>query len=306
MRTTFKAGAAALVAAGMLAAGPAFMASADEPPVTSSGGGDRQDRGRRNALMVVGLTDDGRLVRFRDDNPSNVRGAVAVSGLAGDTSLVGIDYRVQNNRLYGVGNKGGIYTLDAYSGKAAKVSQLTVPLSGSAFGVDFNPAANRLRVISDNGQNLRHNLDDAMGMPAANTTAQDTDLTTPTTPPTAGPTLGVAGAAYTNNDLDPTTATTLYDIAAASDQVVLQSPANAGTLAPTGNLTVDAATPSGFDIYSTVRNGTTVDVMALATLQVGGRWGLYEITLFSGKATLRGGYAGGTNVVDIAIPLNQL
>lgn len=302
MRKTFKAGAAALVAAGMLAAGPAFTALADEPQAASARG-DSQDRGRRNALMVVGLTDDGRLVRFRDDNPSNPRGSVPVSGLAGDAGLVGIDYRVQNGLLYGVGDAGGIYTLDAYSGNAVKVSQLSVALEGTEFGVDFNPAANRLRVISDTGQNLRHNIDDSMGMPAAGVTAEDGPLSTP---PAEGATAGVTGAAYTNNDLDPNTATTLYDIATATDQVVLQSPANAGTLAATGNLTVDAATPSGFDSYSTVRHGTTVDVMALATLQVGGRWSLYEITLFSGKATSRGGYPRGTNVVDIAIPLNQL
>jgi hypothetical protein len=35
-----------------------------------------------------------------------------------------------------------------------------VALQGTRFGVDFNPAANRLRVISDLGQNLRHNIDD--------------------------------------------------------------------------------------------------------------------------------------------------
>jgi hypothetical protein len=39
------------------------------------------------------------------------------------------------------------------------------PLDGTWFDVDFNPAANRLRVISVRGQNLRHNLDDPTGTP---------------------------------------------------------------------------------------------------------------------------------------------
>jgi Domain of unknown function (DUF4394) len=39
--------------------------------------------------------------------------------------------------------------------RATKVSQSTAALQRSAFGVDFNPAADRLRV-SDAGQNLRH------------------------------------------------------------------------------------------------------------------------------------------------------
>lgn len=111
-------------------------------------------------------------------------------------------------------------------------------LQGENFGVDFNPAANRLRVISDTGQNLRHNIDD----PAApRTTTVDGTLTNPAVPPTTTPTtaLGVTGAAYTNNDLDTTTATTLFDIDTTNDRVSLQSPAN-GTLAPTGALGVNS------------------------------------------------------------------
>jgi len=85
--------------------------------------------------------------------------------------------------------------------RAAKVSQLTVALAGQSFGVDVNPAANRLRIISDTGQNLRHNLDDPNGAPAAGTTATDGMLTVP---PATVAAAGVTGAAYTNNDLDPT------------------------------------------------------------------------------------------------------
>jgi hypothetical protein len=57
--------------------------------------------------------------------------------------------------------------------------------------------------------------------------------TTLTTPPATGPARGVT-AAYTNNDLNADTATTLFDINTTTDQVVIQSPANNGTLAPTG------------------------------------------------------------------------
>jgi RND superfamily putative drug exporter len=53
---------------------------------------------------VVGLTTDGRLVRFDAAPPGRTRGIGKVKGLAGDQSLVGVDYRVQDGRLYGVGN----------------------------------------------------------------------------------------------------------------------------------------------------------------------------------------------------------
>ncbi|MGQ0776318.1 MAG: DUF4394 domain-containing protein [Pseudonocardiales bacterium] len=264
-----------------------------------------QPAGQGPSLSAVGLTDDQRLVRFDTNRPGKAQGGVKVSGLTGDATLVGIDYRVQNNLLYGVGDKGGIYTIDPGNGYANKVSQLSEALEGQFFGVDFNPAANRLRVISDTGQNLRHNIDDNSqnAAPAPGMTARDTALTTP---PTAGNTLGVTAAGYTNNDLVPTTGTTLFDVNTANDTLVVQSPANAGTLAPTGQLTVDAGPNAGFDVYSVLDNmGTTVDNRAFATLQVGGRYALYDVNLLTGKATSRGDFRPGTNVVDIAIPLNQ-
>ena len=59
--------------------------------------------------------------------------------------------------LYGVGNGGGVYSIDPATAQASFVSQLSVALDGTSFGVDFNPAAGRLRIVSDAGQNLRHN-----------------------------------------------------------------------------------------------------------------------------------------------------
>ncbi len=108
--------------------------------------------------MAIGLTTSQRLVSFGVDSPEQVTGIGRVSGLQGDRRLIGIDYRVQDGLLYGVGNAGGIYTLDDSSAAATKVSQLTVALEGTNFGVDFNPAADRLRVVSDTGQNLRHDV----------------------------------------------------------------------------------------------------------------------------------------------------
>ncbi|MDQ3258342.1 MAG: DUF4394 domain-containing protein [Acidobacteriota bacterium] len=117
---------------------------------------------------------------------------------------------------------------------------------------------------------------------------------------------GVTGAAYTNNDSDANTATTLYNIDSIMDQVNIQSPANSGQLAATGKLTVDTTPTIGFDIYSTIRNGSTVDLRGLASLTTGGQTRLYRITLFTGKATLRGTFSSQKQFTGIAIPLNQL
>ncbi|MGH9364365.1 MAG: DUF4394 domain-containing protein, partial [Thermoanaerobaculia bacterium] len=92
-------------------------------------------------LKVFGLTADQELVKFRSNRPRQHRVIGVVSPLqAPDTSLVGIDFRVQDGQLYGVGNVGGVYTIDTATAAPTWVSQLTVPLDGAFFGVDFNPA----------------------------------------------------------------------------------------------------------------------------------------------------------------------
>ncbi|WUR82871.1 DUF4394 domain-containing protein [Streptomyces phaeochromogenes] len=263
------------------------------------GGGGLPEALAPSGLRAVGLTADQKLVLFRVDRPGAAVPLGKVDGLKGDKSLVGIDYRVQNRKLYAVGDRGGIYTIREAGARATKVSQLSVALQGKAFGVDFNPAANRLRVISDTGQNLRHNLDDPAGAPAPGTTAVDGTLTNPPVPPNPGATaLGVTGAAYTNNDLDATTATTLFDLDTTLDQVSVQSPANAGNLAPTGKLGVDAPLNSGFDIYSSARNGTNTGYAV-----TGGK--SFRVNLLTGKLSSLGSFGHGRQVVDVALPLNQ-
>lgn len=256
-------------------------------------------------LQLVGLTSDNRLVCFNEYAPQNVRAIGFVSNLSGgDTALIGIDFRVQDGLLYGVGNKGGVYVIDTSNAVATPVNRLSIPLDDStSFGVDFNPAADRLRIVSSKGQNLRHNVN------AGGITLDDGALNYPAATPisTRGPNaLGIAGSAYTNNDLSADTATTLYALDTTLDQVAIQSPANDGTLAATGKLRVDAAEVAGFDIYSTVREARTVDVKALASIRTAEGVGLYSVKLPTGKATFRGKFSGQADVTDIAIPLNQL
>lgn len=254
-------------------------------------------------LTIIGLAGNGtRLYRFDESNTRPLESLGAVQNLVGDTFLIGIDYRVQNGTLYGVGDRGGIYKIAllryAEGPRAMKVGKLDVALAGTRFGVDFNPAANRLRVVSDTGQNLRHNIDDPL---APKVTTVDGTLTYP---PLTTPATGITGAAYTNNDLDPDTSTTLFDLDTALDQIAVQSPANNGTLAATGKLGADVELDAGFDIYSTVRNGTTVDVEGYAVVKLPDMpYALYEVDILTGRVTFEGDF--GRRVTDLAIPLGQ-
>jgi hypothetical protein len=263
---------------------------------------------RVKSLKVVGLTSDGRLLCFPAKSADKAEVVGSVTGLgSADSALIGIDFRAQDGKLYGVGNGGGVYTVDPTTATATFVNRLTVMLDPTAlfFGVDFNPAADRLRIVSDTGQNLRHNVN------AGGTTLSDAPLTIMVgTGVVTAP--GITGAAYTNNDVPPPgmpTGTTLYDLDTMRNQVVVQSPPNgvpmaiAPNLVPTGNLGLDPDPAAGFDIYSVVVGGTAVDNLGYAVLNRGASSGFYSVSFQTGQATLLDEFKD--QVVDIALPLNQ-
>jgi hypothetical protein len=243
-------------------------------------------------LDVVGLTADGRLVCFEINRARRADVVGQIRGLQTDTKLVGIDYRPATGALYGLGDAGGLYVLNPATAEAHLRARLNVTLQGTRFGIDFNPTVDRLRIVSDTGQNLRANVDDG-------TTTTDASLNY-IGPPPVNSALGITAVAYTNNDASPNTATTLFDIDTSLDQVAIQAPPNAGTLNPTGKLLVDAANDVGFDIYSTVvSNGSTERNESFASF--GGTF--YRVNAVTGTATALGRFT--VPVVDIAIPLDQ-
>ena len=100
---------------------------------------------------------------------------------------------------------------------AADATDTTNPftaLDGTDFGVDFNPVVDRLRVVSNTGQNLRINVD-------SGATITDGALNT------AGATrTGVSAAAYTNS-FASACRTTLFYIDTATDRLLTTSDPNA-------------------------------------------------------------------------------
>lgn len=296
--------------AGLLSAAVA-PAMADDADTASCASGalanasGSEDFSLKAPLRIVGLTGDGQLVCFSDRKPQRTRVIGTLAGFGGsDSRLIGIDFRPQDGLLYGVGNAGGLYRIDTNTAALTAVGQLSTapdPAAG-AFGVDFNPAANALRIVASTGQNLRQSFANlGSGNPLAATAVDGTlGYTLSATP---GPTaLGIIGAAYTNNDLAAATATSLFVLDSMLSQIALQSPANAGFLVATGKLGV-TPTAAGFDIYSVLRGNVTVAQRALAALVVGGQSTLVDVDLLTGAASTRG--AVGAMLVDMAVPLNQ-
>jgi Domain of unknown function (DUF4394) len=248
---------------------------------------------------VFGLSSDNALIRFDATQPRRERFIGYITGFDTDTQVVGIDFRVQDGLLYAVGNQGGIYTVDTKNAQATLVERLDITLIGTSFGVDFNPAADALRVISDTGQNLRH----PFSGPTQFVTQDDMFLRNPPVPPAvAVPRTGIAAAAYTNNDLSLETGTTLFDLDLALDQVVIQSPANSGNVVLTGTLRVDGGAVAGFDIYSRLSKGIAVQNQGYAALAVGEAYRFFRVNLLTGRASSVGQFD--VPVFDIAVELD--
>ena len=207
---------------------------------------------------AVGLTADNRLVGFDTDNPSALTGTVSVSGLDDGEQLLGIDFRpAQPSQLFSVSSFGQIYQINASSGSATKVGTAIapgdLPLQGSSFGFDFNPTVDRVRLVDDLGANARLNQTNGTVVdadPATPGTQRDGNLAYAAGDINAGQPAGVNSVAYSNNDNDPATGTTLYGIDSAFGVLVTIEPPNAGTLNTVGSLGQDDLPDlTGFDIF---------------------------------------------------------
>ena len=64
------------------------------------------------SLEIVGLTSDGDLLLLRRRRSGSADQISFVTSLSTDTRLVGIDFRPATGELYGLGDAGGVYTLD--------------------------------------------------------------------------------------------------------------------------------------------------------------------------------------------------
>lgn len=247
---------------------------------------------QNNKNTVYGLTANNRLVSFGPFMPGNFRTNVPITGLGQGEKLVGMDFRPINRKLYAVSDESRIYTIRPNTGAATRVGGvMEVELEGTAFGVDFNPMADALRIVSNTGQNLRVPMAD--GATGRRVVMEDDDLSYSDSTD-AEP--RVTGAAYSNN-VPNATETVLYDIDFGEDTLVTQTPANDGTLQTVGELGVNTGgTAVGFDIAP--RFG------ALAALKVGNqKSNLYSVNLVTGEVTSRGALQA--NLLDIAIQLTQ-
>jgi len=226
---------------------------------------------------------EGRWLVTIDTESRAVTGAAELSGVE---SLVGIDRRSSNGLLYGVTPDGWLVTLDAATGKATPVVMLDNNLpAGVAAIVDFNPKADKLRLMGSDGTNLRAD-------PESGKVTVDGSLAFEAADMHAGETPAVVAAAYTNARGKPEE-TAMYDIDSTIVALIQQVSPNDGTLKAVGKLGIDAAQHYAFDIHTDAGGANTGWLVADGTL--------YRVDLASGAASAEGAIEGLPGAVsDIA------
>jgi hypothetical protein len=230
------------------------------------------------AETLVGLTTDNRLITF-DSAAPNQGVSVSLTGLAASERLLGLDARPTTGLLYSLSNLGRLYTLDAGTGAATLVGALKSPINGSLLAFDFNPNADvsgaaSLRVLTAAGDNLAVNVNAGANLGAV---SQQTRVSSPSGA------VRLTGAAYSNNDANPATSTTLYAIDALGSALFATNAPAGGVYTRVGSLGFDSLNVFGFDISGSgiAYAGLTGDDSYSS---------LYTIDLQTGAASLVGAF----------------
>ncbi|HYF65261.1 MAG TPA: DUF4394 domain-containing protein [Herpetosiphonaceae bacterium] len=243
------------------------------------------------APSMFALTNGNVLLKIKAASPATIEKTILISGLLANEDIVAIDFRPATGQLYGLGvinvvgpESGRLYTINTDSGAATPVGSgpFSTALADDAnYGFDFNPIADRIRLVNSADQNMRLNP----------VTGALSGLDQPLDNAATGE--EVFSAAYDRN-VSGANLTTLYVIDLFGDQLMRQGGAdgnpspNGGALTPIGPLGILLGSRlGGFDIGA--------DGSAYASIQpLGGLFQLYRINLASGAATLVGTIGNGS------------
>ena len=230
------------------------------------------------AVDLVALTDRHEIVRFTDATPGNT---VRMEIIGAGSTVIGIDVRPADGQLYLLTVEGAILTIDPVTAKSTFKSVLSVPLAAaSGYLVDFNPVADRFRVIGAGRQNLRVNVD-------TGATIVDGPIKFE-----GGKAGRIVAGAYSNS-VKGAQATRLYAIDETSGAYLTIDPPNDGVVKPLGATGLASPPIQGMDILTT---GTTNAGFAVA----GGA--LYRIDPATGALTPLSYIGDGSlKILDIAV-----
>ena len=230
-----------------------------------------------HGATLLTLGSDGTLQHI-DTDTLDVTHSAEVQG----ATLLGIDVRPADGMVYALGDDQYLYTLDPTSGEATQGVMLDemLPLNGPLV-LDFNPAADRLRLMAADGTNFRVNVD--TGEVAVDGTlgfAEGDEMPR------------VVTGAYTNS-FDGTESTQLFNVDIGNGHLLLQDPPNDGVLQDVGMI-AEGLENASLDILSDGMGGNTAYLLTGMTLHV--------VDLDSGSPDTLGDVEGlEGEVLDIAV-----
>jgi Ca2+-binding RTX toxin-like protein len=253
------------------------------------------------ATRLYALTGESspRLLTTTTAAPGTVAASVQVTGFGSGETPQALDLRPATGELVLLtvkGTVGKLYRLDPTTGAASAALTLAAdpadvasPYTGiaaaSSYGIDVNPVADRVRLVTQTGENMRVN-------PSTGLVITDTAIN-PGSP-------DISAVAYTN-PFAGALSTTLYAYNYATDQLAIINPPNNGTLNTVGS--------SGVVSQEDINDGLDITTTntAYAAHRVAGAYNLYTMDLATGASTLVGAIANGaTPIRDIAVAENAI
>lgn len=237
--------------------------------------------GSAQAATLLALGSDGKLFTLDSDTR-----AVTALDAKSPSPLRGFDIRPANGTLYALGADNQLYTLDPASGAATAAAKLNDNLPGKGQAVvDFNPVADKLRLLAPDGTSFRVNVE-------TGEVVVDGKVAYAKDGPYAGKTPKVLAGAYTNAYAG-TQATALYTVDLATGNLMLQNPPNDGVQQVVG-LIAEGLKDAALDIASDGKGGNTAYLLSGKTL--------HTVDLATGKPTALGKVDGlPDGIIDIAV-----
>ena len=224
------------------------------------------------------------LDKYSTTNPETLLSSATITGLQSGERVLGLDFRPRNGQLYALGSNSRVYIVIPATGVATfafsvrTIAGMEVRLSGTSFGFDFNPQVDRLRIISNTGQNLRIVPDNA-ATGSRGTTFVDGIIN----PQPAS----ITGVAYDNN-VAGTPTTELYALDATVDVMYEINLPNAGRLVEPLPVKLKLEGGGGFDIAP--RNANVTTDIGLGLYEVNKKSTLFQIDVETGDTRIMAKY----------------
>lgn len=226
------------------------------------------------AATIFAVDETNNLVTFYDSTPGVFNTSVAITGTT--ATMLALDFRDSNGRLYGLGDDLRLYTINTGTGVASAVGG-PLAITGSNFGFDFNTAVDAIRIVSNDDSNYVINADTGAVSTFATPVAYGAGDVN------AGANAIVSGNAYLHGTPNQ------FAIDTNGDFLVRQAN-NAGTLTTVGALGAAVGPRTSFDI----------DFAGNAFLQDSSRF--YRVDLNTGAASLIGNTNRSLYGIAVGVP----